>query len=439
MDERKIKELENSDFITVFSYVKRSNCFWFSDCRYFWQSKLPIKWFDEFSNNESFKNLLFGYFSNNENANNEFINKIIKTNDLVFFIKIIKQTQAFKHELHWKSFSLFKQSSDLELKQLYQELKFIKNYRLFWKNEFSKFDSIIFQLSFEDLLIQTISYYERFKRFSNKSLSNRDTIISYEFQLINILNDILNIKIKNINHRQQNKYSIVDFNSKVSKTLPPKRPTNHNFQNPNFIPNEKIDIEKSTFRNLIDFLIQKDINEYQIQLYLNGYATFEIIDNLDAELLTNERYLLYKKTLEKSKYDEIYFNNSVLEDKTLNAKIKTKKEIWKKEFIRNKFAVSKYLNFLSISSEIMYAETKIDLLQVIELLKTFSIYLIPQGRIIHNNTVIQPQAPKRFKELFNIDYIVGFEEKELISKIGSYFKWGENTVKNILSFWLSSN
>lgn len=435
-----LQKLEKSTFYEVLSFVRKRNYFsnsWTNkDCELFWLSNLPLKWFNNFLNESSSDEFLFAYFSKPENANQDFIKLFISSNHLNKLIKIIKLSEAFKLDSHWNSFSVFK--NKIELKPVYKELEFIRNYQQYWDSEFLKYTSIIKQINYEDILIQVISYYEQFKRYSNKSRNNREIITSYETHLISILNTILNLKKEYISKTKikvQTNYSIGNFKYTVKKQLPKIR-TVESFKNNHPIPEENIDELKRIFRDLIEFSFTKEDNEYQIQKYLTGLADFEMIDGLEAELKTNNNYSLYRNTLEKGIYDETYFTNRVIDCEEELKEIKKLSNSWEKQLKLDTASSIEYFKFLKIPLLINDKRSKldIDLEKTLLLLKSFSLFLIPQGRIIINDVVFKRELPKEFSDLFYSDYIVIYEEKELITKCQKYFKWSEKEIKSIIDF-----
>ncbi len=435
-----LQKLENLTFSEVLSFVKKRNYFSYSwpnkDCELFWLSNLPLKWFYYFIEEPTSDEFLFAYFSKAENANQDFIKLFINSKQQSKLIKIIKLSEAFKLDSHWNSFSVFK--NNLELKQVYKELEFIRNYKKYWDSETIKYSSIIEQIDFEDILIQMISYYEQFKRSSKKTIDNKELITSYETHLISILNTILNQKQEYISKTKikvETKYSIENFKLTVKKQVP-EITSIKSFNNKNLMSKENTDELKRCSRDLIEFLFAKEVAEYQIQKYLTGLADFELIDDLEAELKTNHKYSLYRTALEKGIYDEIYFNNRVIEREENLKEIKKSPNLWEKQLKLEIDSSIEYFKFLKLPLLINDKQNKIDidLEKTLLLLKSFSLFLMPQGRIIVNDFAFKRELPKEFSDLFYSDYIVVYEEKELISKCHEYFKWPEKEIKTIINF-----
>lgn len=450
MNKNKLKSnllnLENSSFSEVISFIKRSSCYLYSrsnkNSELFWQSNLPVKWFNDLIKEPFLEDFLFGYFSKEENVNEQFLSLLINSNKKSTLIKVIKLTESFAHCNHWNSFTIFKR--DFKLKQFYGELRYIKDYRQYWNSELAKYIVIIESMDYEDICIQMISYYEQFKRYSEKTKDNRSLIISYEAQLISILNIILNLKKEFVLDSKldiANKYNSKEFSCKAKEQLPEIRP-GESHQNSFLIPREKINEQKAKFRSVVDFLLAKGSSDYQIKNYLTGLADFEYIDGLDSELAPNSKFDLYRRTLEKGTYDEVYFNNRIIEKAEGLKEIKKLPNLWEKQFKLSIASSKEYFKFLKIPLLIddRHSNSKIDIEKVLLFLKTFSNFMIPQGRlIIYDNDgsfkgSLKRVIPEHFKKLFDSDYIVSYEETELISKCKEYFNWTKEDIIMILNF-----
>ncbi|MEX6627628.1 hypothetical protein [Tenacibaculum salmonis] len=440
-----LQDLEKEIFSKVLSYVKSTNCYSFSErknkyCDLFWQSTLPTKWFSEFIKESFLDDFLFGYFSKEENVNNDFLKLLINSNKKSTLKQIIKLTESFTKKNHWDSFLVFQKES--EFKQFYKELKYIKNNRNYWNLESDKFIGYIDDIDYEDILIQTISYFEQFKRYSKKTVGNRAIIISYESVLISILNTILNLKKESDLNKKieiKNKYSNEIFKFQTEQELPVIRPM-ESFNNPLLIPKEKISDQKKKFRELVEFLFAKHDNEYQINKYLTGLANFELIDDLEAELSTNKNYSLYRKTLERGSYDETYFGNEITKRTQALKDIKELPTLWEKEFKLSMFTSIEYFKFLKIPLVIndRHSKSEINLEKVLLFLKTFSKLFMPQGRIMG----LKRKLPSDFINLFDSDYIVSYKEDDFIEKCQEYFNWSKTEIETIINFLttdLSSN
>ncbi|CAA0259127.1 hypothetical protein [Tenacibaculum maritimum] len=437
-----LQNLEKSCFSKILSYIKKTNCYSFSErankhCYLYWQSSLPTKWFNELIKESFFENYLFGYFSDDRNVNEDFLRLLLNSSKKATLKKVVKLTEAFTKKKHWDSFSVFQKNS--EFKQFYRELKYIQDNRNYWKSEFDKFIAYIEDIDYEDILIQTISYFEKFKRYSKKTIGNKSIIISYESVLISILNRILNLK-KELNRSKKiivkGNYDFASFKQQVEAELPSMRPA-ESFMDTSLIPKENISNQKKKFRELIEFMFSKYDNEYQIKKYLTGLASFELIDELDAELTTNKNYSLYRKTLERGGYDEIYFGNEITKKAKELKEIKRLATLWEKEFKLSVFTSIEYFKFLKIPLVIndKHSDSEINLENVLLFLKTFSKFFMPQGRFFMGEKMIHKrELPNEFIKLFDSDYIVSYGEVEFIDKCQEYFNWSKVEIKTIINF-----
>lgn len=86
------------------------------------------------------------------------------------------------------------------------------------------------------------------------------------------------------------------FNCLLENELPPMKPVMYIF------PEEEISKQKEDFRELIEFFFAKYDNEYQLNIYLSGFAEFEIIDGMESEIITNTEHIKYRQTLEKRNF-----------------------------------------------------------------------------------------------------------------------------------------
>ena len=445
--------LENKSYSKVVSFLKTTSCYQNDrNCKYsylFWQSELPLKHFEKLSSNSFYKELLFGYFSSPQNINNQFIDLATKSKE-VSLIEVIKLTKAYEIREHWESFIIFKNHNNIKFRKFYKELEYIKKLLENWEIKSKYFVAIFEQLDYEDILIHTISYYEKFKRSSQAAKGNRNHIISMEMNLVYVLNFILNIKKqKSLSEDIINKpkYSVPEFRKKAKETLPPLN-TAESLAKGRYLPQEKIDNEKQLIREAIEFFFAYHGVKYQIDKYLVGFAEFELIDGLEAELITNKRYSIFQRNDKKSSYEELFYFNKASENKNLLKEIKNISDTFEKEVILNIYASSEYFKYIKLP---LKYKTKyfgeIDFSKIFRLLKVFSLFLMPSGRTFlgnfedtekgkemwHTHTLTRPK-PKEFLECFKDDYIVYYEEKELIFNCEMYFNWDRKEVENILNY-----
>lgn len=410
----------------------------------FWKSDLPLVWCKEFMSHPIGNELLLTYFSNSKFLNLTFLKKVSEI-DTSKLIRAIKLTKAYENDKHWESFSWFKIQRNTDLKRLYffyKELEFIKKAQIEWEKDSRFYESIISGYSYEDILIHTISYFEKFKR-SPQTINNRSKLIMYEVNLCHVLNKILNLK-KHLSTGTNDVYSIEKFKAKVKENLPPINPP-QGIAEGKYLPIEKITDEKKLLRETIEFFYSHHEIERFIELYLCGHADFEYIDMEDweGELLTNSNYMVHWRNDKKCYHEEIYLMNrsskskdskniSDLEEQTKNA-IKWSFEYWKN------LKLSPIINTKN--------DADIDIEDVLTLLKSFSNYIMPSGRQIitsyedteegrkyHYKGLAKHIKPSDFSKLFYSDYLFIMDESELIDKCTIFFKWSENDMRNIINF-----
>lgn len=411
------KLLVTSDYNEVRVYLKQTSFLKNNkDCKFFWQSTLPITWFNQISKEPFLEELLFNYFRKDILPNKAFLRQFFNSNNKTTLIKIIKLSEAFNHVAHWESFSVFK--NDTQLKVFYKELKYIKSYRVYWEEEEKEYNTFIESMALEDILLQMTMCYEYFKQHSGKAIGNRSKKVSYEAILINLLNTF--IKIKKVNLKQKgiavkNKYDVNYFK---------------------IIPVEGFQLLKDKFREIVEFHFSKYDNEYQIKKYLAGFAEFECIDNLESVLITNKTHSLYRKTLERGNYDEVYFTNKVTDNITQINEIKALSNLWDKQFKLDVLSSLEYFNFLKIPTQIFLPKenASIDIFKVLYLLKSFSLFFMNQESIKMGYKFLSRQVPEVFRDLFYSDYIVCYEENDFINNCVTYFKHTKEETIDILNF-----
>jgi hypothetical protein len=409
--------LATSDYNEVRVYLKQTSYIKSNkDSKLFWQSTLPITWFNQISKEPFLEELLFNYFRKQTLPNEAFLKQFFNSNKKPTLIKIIKLSEAFNHVSHWESFSVFQ--NDSQLKVFYKELQYIKSYRGYWEEEEKEHNAFIKSMALEDILFQMTMCYEDFKQHSGKATGNRSKRVSYEAILINLLNTFLKIKKEDLKQKGlkvDNQYDVNYFKT---------------------IPVEEYQVLKNKFREVVEFYFAKYDGEYQIKKYLSSFAEFEYIDDLESVLLTNKEHSLYRKTLERGMYDETYLTNRVVNNKEQLKKIKALPEFWDRQFELDILSSIEYFNFLNIPAQISIKKenASIDLSKVLYLLKSFSLFFMLQPSIGIVDKFISQQVPKRFKDLFYSDYIVCYEKDDFINKCVTYFKYSMEEIINILNF-----
>lgn len=411
------KLLTTSDYNEVRVYLKQTSYIKSNkDSKFFWQSSLPITWFNQISKEPFLEELLFNYFRKQTIPNQVFLKSFFNSNKKATLIKIIKLCEVFNQTLHWESFSIFQ--NDSQLKVFYKELQYIKSYKGYWEEEEKEHNAFIKSMALEDILFQMTMCYEDFKQHSGKATGNRSKRVSYEAILINLLNTFLKIKKEDLKQKGLKLDNQYDVN--YYKT----------------IPVEEYQVLKNKFREVVEFYFAKYDDEYQIKKYLSSFAEFEYIDGLESVLLTNKAHSLYRKTLERGMYDETYLTNRVVNNKDQLIKIKVLPELWDRQFELDVLSSVEYFNFLKIPAEISIKgkNASIDISKVLYVLKSFSIFFMLQPSIGIEDKFISKQVPKLFRSLFYSDYIVCYEKDDFIDKCVTYFKYSKEEIINILNF-----
>jgi len=411
-----VELINTSNYEDIRVYLKRNSYLRNrKDSKCFWQSDLPVKWFIQISSEPFFDELLFNYFKSFVAPNEAFLKQFFNSNKKQTLQKIIKLSRVFNNASHWRSFSVF--NNDKELKIFYKELIYVKAYQEYWQKEAEQHDDFIKSLTIEDILFQMTMYYEDFKQKKIQTIGNRNKRVSIEAILIQLIDTFIAIKTKSLKESKTKLESA--YSSDYFKTI-----TVENYQE-----------LKGEFRQTVDFYFAQHDNEYQLNKYLSGYAEFECIDGLEAQLNTNDKYTQYRRTLSRGTYDETYLTNRVISDSEKLNQLKSEKDIWNKQFQLSIYTSIEYFNFLKIPTKIDKSNNLIDLEKVLRLLWTFSSLLMPQGEFILNGkSRFERQLPKAFKELFYADYLVCFEKQELIDKCSKYFNWKKEETKAIIEF-----
>ncbi len=443
-----ISQLKNAETKQVAGFVKK----WFVSVQYknynynkdtlveFWKSSVLIDHFDYFLEAHYFDNILLAYFDHPNNVNPDFLNQLIENDCLDRFIKILKISKGFLMDSHWESLKPI--GKRLSLRKTFYELQYIRNLTQAWKKEAVSMHERVLNTSYEDLLIQSLSYYEFFKRYSTKTMENRSQQIAYESHYISVLNDLLTLK-KDADQKPSSNNKLKDFQDKVQAELPPIRPLKTLFDE-TYKPNEKISPVKKEVRKLLDFFIKKEILTYQVENYLCGLSKFEDIDmeDLIAEVSLTKAFYDYRQTLEKGYYEENYFLNQINQNPEIAHQIKNESDSWDQVFALSQEKAIAYFDFLSLPQtlKIKWLEQPIDIRKTFRLLFTFSKLFSPQGRIgsptEDGMNVFKKSIQDRFKAIFYTEYMVAYDYEDFIQKTAHYFDWTSEEARNTINFLL---
>ncbi|MCW3788508.1 NERD domain-containing protein [Plebeiibacterium sediminum] len=417
----------------------------------FYKSDFASNFVKDLSQTDLWDEILYYYFSRGVNASTRFLEAVVGI-DFKSAQGFILLYESYKYSYHWDTFESFKSSRDIKLKQFYRELEFLKNNKEYWDAQDNLHQEEILKFSCEDIIIQAISFFQKFKNYSPQNINDNSKIISYRLNLIHILNKFINAKRKdnsNNNLHSQPKYCIKTFSEILNQELPPLR-TKEYFENnfdPKFLPKENVSDIKEQIRGIINFQFAKAENENIVNSILTGNAHFEMIDGNEAEILTNKSYMDYQTSLKKDKYNEHYLINKVIRGNIdeLKGKGNDENDMWRREYIIKKYSSLEYFKFFNIPFAFKpeSTESKVDFEKAILLLQVFAANLFPQGRFfgIQNKKVdyvFKRQLETEFKNVFSkrrqIDYVSVFEENELINNCIQYFQWSKDDVTGIINY-----
>ncbi|OHX64124.1 nuclease-related domain-containing protein [Flammeovirga pacifica] len=443
--------------VTLESLIERSS---FNDFTLFLKAKSPFKnkkiskTFYEFdfppnyinilSQTDVWDDILYYYFSSGTNANLNFLKAVVDI-DFKYLQGFILLYESYHYSYHWSTFKSFKSSHDINQRQFYKKLQFLKDNKDYWQDSYNFFQDEIIKYSYEDIIIQVISLFQKFKNYSPETINNNSVIISYRIQLIRTLNKFITAK-RECDEQLQPKYTIETFSKILNQELPPIRPEEYFVNNcdPKFLPREDVSEIKEQIRAIINFQFGYIENENKINYILTGNADFEVIDGNEADILTNKRFLDHQTNLQKHKYLDWYLEDKVKEEYKDELKALGKDQ-WAQEYYIKKYSCLEYFNFFNIpflfDSDAM--ESKVDFNKVILLLQVFSVNLFPQGRFFNIigktvDSIYKRELETKFKNVFSntrqIDYVSVFEKNELIDNCVQYFKWSKEDVISIINY-----
>lgn len=419
----------------VIAFIKRTDCY--ADRKYstiFWQSHIPIDNITSLITCGFWDSVLLAYFSKDAHVNINFLNHVLRDSKSLHVITSVKLRRVYGMHLHWQSLSVLEHHSNIEYRNLYKELLYIKKITKHWSEKAVSYQELIKHFTYEEILIQTISYFQKFKNYSKRTYDNRALIISYEAILIEILNRMIEMKRKediDHGHTINKSMNVQTFKARLQNELPPIKPSLFEF------PEEYIGKKKRMIRDVIEFFFAQYDENYQMNKYLSGFAEFDVIDGLDAELTTNEKYSLYRKTLEKGTEEENYLTNIMLSSKENKQHISKQDDFWNREFELKRLSSLEYFKFYKLPSYIKpykRSNIKIATSDLLRMLQVFSACFMPQGRTFTNHGVIKRNILDTFKKVFDTNYMVTYEEDELINKVTEYFSWSHDYSKAIIGF-----
>jgi hypothetical protein len=417
VSEAQIKDLETASFEDVARFVRKKKYWKTKDQTIFWTSPILTKWVDKLLELPFIIDFLFDYFQQS-NTNKYFFEKALTINPNLLE-RAIKLSRAYENDEHWQCMDCIRAHENTRLRVFYKELSYLRKLDKHWKEKSSFYEGVISELDYEDILIHTVSSFERFKRIE-QTIGNQSLLTSHEVHYSRVLNHILNIKRESQTDKvTTSKYRLSDFRKaallEIGKVI--------------FKSLDTIGQETVLIREVIDFYFKYLSTKYQIEKYLCDYADFieEEIDGLKAELLTNDNFAVHWRNDKKSIFQETLAMNKALEKIVASGETISYPKLRIEQPIIAAIESWKYLCLpkyvKSRSEENMTIEA------VITFLINFAINPILGADSSNSDSKIGKDIPQ---VLYPYIFIDG--EEELIKNIASYFNWDRKTTESIINF-----
>lgn len=409
---------------------------------FFWKSPVPIVKARLLFKSRSAGEFLYGYFGFDLNADTRITETVCGANP-VLFIKNCKLSQAILKRPFYESLVVLKRSNIPQLSIFYKEVTFLFETNYAWKKDREKYGEKLARFSIDEILINFTSYHEKFKRASKKVTNNRSELVSNEVHLCHTLSEMLkDLKKSAKDSKLTSSLETLQFENLLEQTLPPIN-SPEGLAHKVYIPKEEITDTKAAIRMCIEFYFAEKLFKNNLDKYCTGMADFETLNEEEATLRTNRKYILYARNDTKNKYIENYYGNAASLKNSSKEKI-ADIQTWEREQVLNTFRQQyETLGITTNNSKL----TQQNLINSVELLSNFSKWIMPQGRTIINNpveetkegTIMEPmifrkEVPQEFLLRFKPAYMVRIGQKELIKKLADYFRWDTREVSNIVDF-----
>lgn len=428
--EEKIAYLESASFEEVAQFIKRRKKTYRRAALQtpFWTSALLARWAAQLLDLPYAIDFLLDYFKQSD-TNPGFLQEAVKAKPKLME-RVIKLSKAYEAAEHWQSMEFLKRHEDTRLRILYKELIYIRRLNEHWKEKSRFYEGVISALDYEDILIHTASYFERFKR-GEQTISDQSRITSHELHYCRVLNHILNIKRESqLDTAVANKYELSAFNQKASDAMPPINPAEGVIQG-KYLPNESINPEKKLIREVIDFYFCYLSTQYQIEKYLCGYADFETIDGLEAELKTNKEFAIHWRNDKKSIFQETLALNKALAKITANSNKVSLSRLRIEQPIESSIESWEYLCLPKhIKSNYEEEKEDIDVEAVLKFLINFAID--PTLEAYNFDSTDSKNTKDLYAKLS--PYILINGEEKLVQVTTTYYPWDRNTTESLLDF-----
>ena len=423
--------LKKSDADEIHIFLKAADCFDNRNLRQqagFWRSQLPVLHFKSLIKSDLKEHMLCSFFSNNRFINNEFFQLLVdsKPDLLIMFSKLSKSFLEDDYMLFYEQ--ILKQHSNIKLRNLFHEFNFLNKRNKEWNDKETEMINGIKHYSIEEILIQTSSFLEIYKRADFSHLNNSSNLISFSSNLKLALNRLFT-KIDSTDL-----YSNIKFISKFKKDyksqLPPIKPAKDVLTN-TYSPIENVSASKKDIRDTLVFLMDKLSFEYKMDNYAVGFADFYFIDDVESALSQNLNFVNHRKNIKKYNYTDSFFSNKGITSDKPNQK-----------FYNINGALS-YWNYLKLPFTHVPkdSETTFDIKKALLLLYTFSSWIVPLKRSVVTNgekvcstKYAKVPAPNEFKALFSREYLNAFTYKDLCLKVSKYFSWTISEVECMIDY-----
>ena len=459
--EKLFDSLSHLSFEDFLRFIKRTSCYQYHATykikvygvsrtitvyhpEHFWNSTLTLRWAKELFCSEYAEELLFGFFSKTENYNQRLLKEIAHHNPRQL-VRSIKLKKCFLEEELFSMLTFLKLSANPFLNSFYEEISALKKLDEEWLREKTFHQSVLDQFSIEEILVHTVSYFEKFKRSSYSHLGNRAHLVSMEVCLIAVLNNILNERRRSGN-KVEGTLSIPEIYSLIDRELPPLN-TAEGIIRKAYLANETISDTKRLIREALEFYFSYLHGFlYQVDKYCVGLADVVEISNEGVCLSTNTDYQYFKRDDKKNSFVGMYFTHLASESEELMEKNRTAKDMNEREENLRHAAYMKQLEFMK-KNVVKHKRFEIKPEEMISFLWNLSHWIMPQGRTItavaeeetKEGTWVRPvtfkrQIPDKFRKLFPQGYFVAFDHQVLIKSCEEYFGWERNKCEAIVDY-----
>lgn len=391
----------NLPFHELIIFYKRKDCIFYDEK--YWQSNLPLLYFDKIIESDLKVSLLHAYFKNNNFCNDKINEQLFLINPKEF-IRFIKFSRAFYQTNFWNSLvGLEKKFPALE--QLVRELTIIRQKTDELHEETQKEDTFLLQFSLPELIVAFALGHHLFK-YQDNVAGNKVFQTEIEMALVEEMGRVINLFFT---HNKQNVSIQFKDNSELQTHFKSK------------IKSPKSDSVLSFLLERMQKMIDRKSLQGRIDLYCCGYLDFVNSHDQPYSLRTNQSHAEFVFNNKKSGPEEYY-----LGDMSLTTSI----EVLKQNRISGEEEI-KHFKYYGIPTQINLNGKLIDLRKVFKMVKHFSVYKGPPE--------LSNPAPQYFKNVFGANEPISlFDYSTLIKDMSTFFKWEEKECADMIEF-LSTN